>query len=351
MNEFLLKEFYWNTVSEWLIALGIIIASVLVGRLVFWVMANVVSRITAKTETNLDDIIIDMVEEPLSFALTILGIWYGINSLHMPDVVHVWLNRIYYLLIIFNVAWLVNRLIDALMKEYVQPLAEKSDTNLDDQLLPILKKGMHFAVWAIALVVGLNNAGYDVGALIAGLGIGGLAFALAAQDTVSNLFGGITVFVDKPFKIKDRIKVNGLDGFVEDMGIRTTKLRTMDGRLVTVPNKTFSQSPIENVTSEPSRKVTLNLGLTYATTPAQMTRAIEVLREIGTSNTGVEEAMDISFATFTESALTLQFVYFIRKEGGHLVNTPNEVNLAILERFKAEGFQFAYPTRTVHMVN
>lgn len=350
MAEFLAKSFYWNTVGEWLMALGIMVGSILIGRTIYWLFANVVSRITAKTETKLDDIIIDMVEEPLSFAISILGIWYGIKSLHMPDLVHVWVNRIYYLLIVFNVAWLINRLIDALIKEYVQPLAERSDTNLDDQLLPILKKGMHFAVWAVALVVGLNNAGYDVGALIAGLGIGGLAFALAAQDTVSNLFGGITVFVDKPFKIKDRIKVNGLDGFVEDMGIRTTKLRTLEGRLVTIPNKTFSQSPIENVNSEPSRKVVLTLGLTYSTSPQAMQRATDLIKQLLDAHPGTDENRIVTFSGYSDSALQITITYFIRKEAD-IFQTQHEVNMAILERFNAEGMQFAFPTRTVHTIN
>lgn len=106
-------------------------------------------------------------------------------------------------------------------------------------------------------IVALNNAGYDVGALIAGLGIGGLALAMAARDTVSNVFGGFTIFTDRPFTLNDRIKVSGFDGTVDEIGIRSTRLRTLAGTLVTIPNSTFSESAVENVSAEPSRKVVM----------------------------------------------------------------------------------------------
>ncbi|MBL4586703.1 MAG: hypothetical protein JKX84_06575, partial [Flavobacteriales bacterium] len=175
MMEFFQKQFYWNTVGEWMIALAVIMGSILLGKVVFWFLSTVIKKFTAKTKTRIDDIILDMVEEPVAFAVSLLGIWYGLDSLNLPDAGHVWINRIYYLLIIFNIAWLVNRLVDAVIEEYLLPIVEASESDLDDQLLPLLRKVLHVAVWVLAIVVGMNNAGYDVGALIAGLGIGGLA--------------------------------------------------------------------------------------------------------------------------------------------------------------------------------
>ena len=348
MLDFLQKDFYWNTTGEWLLAFAIIIGSVLLGRAVFWVFSNVVKKLTAKTKTNIDDIIIDMVEEPISFAVAILGIWYGLDSLNLPDVAHVWINRIYYLLIIFNVAWLVNRVIDALIEEYLVPIIEKSESDLDDQLLPILRKGIHAAVWIMAVIVGLNNAGYDVGALIAGLGIGGLAFALAAQDTVANFFGGITIFVDKPFTVNDWIIINGHEGIVEEVGIRSTRIRTFPGRLITIPNKVFAESAIENVAAEPSRRVILMLGLTYDTDHNRIKEALSILNEIHTKYAHQLEEKHLElFDSFGDFSLNVKFIYYIKK-GEDIFQLNSTINLEILERFNNAGLEFAFPTQTIH---
>lgn len=350
MTDFLQKDFYWNTVGEWLLAFGIVIGSVVLGRLVYWIMGNVVRKVTAKTKSNLDDILIDMLEEPLSFAVSILGIWYGLDSLNLPDVGHVWINRIYYLLIIFNIAWLVNRILDALIQEYIVPIVEASESDLDDQLLPILKKGIHAAVWLMAIIVGLNNAGYDVGALIAGLGIGGLALALAAQDTVANLFGGITIFVDQPFTINDHIKINAFEGIIEEVGIRSTRIRTFEGRLVTIPNKVFAESAIENVTAEPTRRVIVMLGLTYDTSQERIQEALEILKAIHAERPEeLDEKVITLFDSFGNYSLNLKFVYFIRK-GQDIFPITSAINMEILKRFNAAGLHFAFPTQTIHTI-
>lgn len=348
MTEFLAKEFYWNTVGEWLIALAIILGSILLGRAVFWVLSNIVKKLTAKTKTNIDDIIIDMIEEPMAFAVSILGIWYGLDALHLPDVAHVWINRIYYLLVIFNIAWLINRLIDALIEEYLVPIVEKSESDLDDQLLPILRKGIHAAVWVMAIIIGLNNAGYDVGALIAGLGIGGLAFALAAQDTVANFFGGVTIFVDKPFTVHDWIKINGEEGIVEEVGIRSTRIRTFPGRLVIIPNKVFAESVIENVSAEPNRRVILVLGLTYDMDHNRVQEALKILAEVHEKfSSHLEDKHLELFDSFGDFSLNVKFIYYIKK-GEDVFQLNSQINLEILERFNAVGLDFAFPTQTIH---
>ena len=348
MTEFLQKQFYWNTVGDWLLALAIILGSVVLGKLVFWFFSNIVKKITAKTETDLDDLIIDMVEEPVAFAISILGIWYGLDSLHLPDAAHVWINRIYYLLIIFNVAWLVNRMLDALIQEYIVPIVEASESDLDDQLLPVLKKGIHATVWIMAIIVGLNNAGYDVGALIAGIGIGGLALALAAQDTVANLFGGITIFVDQPFTVNDHIKINSFEGNIEEVGIRSTRIRTFEGRLVTIPNKVFAESAIENVTAEPSRRSIVMLALKYSTMPERVQDALEILKGIHAAHLDqLDETVTAHFDSFGEFALNLKFVFFIKKDQ-NILDVNSQIRLEILHRFKAAGIEFAFPTQTIH---
>lgn len=348
MGEYLSQKFYGNSIQEWLVALLIVIGSFLLAKIIFWVINKFVKRATKKSKTKLDDILVDMLEEPLVFAVVIAGFWFGFKTLDFSTYngTREWFTKVFHVLIAINVGWLISRVLDALIKEYLAPVVQKTEGDLDDQLLPIIRKGMKLIVWTIAIIVGLNNAGYDVAAILAGLGIGGLAFALAAQDTVSNFFGGFMIFVDKPFTIKDRIKISGYDGTVEEVGIRSTRIRTLDGRVLTVPNSNFTKNIIENVSSEPKRKVVLSLGLTYDTTPQNIELALNILKEIADTNESVDETVPHGFTGFGDFSLNLLFIYYIKK-GEDILGTQTAVNMEILRRFNEAGLEFAFPTQTI----
>jgi MscS family membrane protein len=256
---------------------------------------------------------------------------------------------VYHILIAINVTWLIARLIDAVIGEYIVPLAEKTESSLDDQIIPVVRKGMRSVIWILGIIVALNNAGYDVGALIAGLGIGGLALAMAAKDSVANIFGGIMIFTDKPFKVGDRIKINGFDGSITEVGIRTSRMRTLEGRLVTIPNSQFTGDMVENVSAEPTRKVVLNLGLTYNTNANQMEQGIDLLKEIANKNEAVNNDYLVAFNAFGDFSLGLIFIYYINK-GSDILNTQTAINLEILKQFKENDLEMAFPTQTIYNI-
>lgn len=358
-------EYYGNTIADYAIVLGIILGAVIVGKILFVLSKKVIKKITAKTKTNLDDIIVDKVEEPVIFGLVLWATWYALNmldysisELSAEDIeagitipyshTEQFINHLFNFLVVINVTWLIARLSDALVEEYVVPLTEKSESDLDDQLLPIFRKGFKMIIWILGIIVGLNNAGYDVGAVIAGLGIGGLAFALAAQDTVKNFFGGIMIFADKPFQIGERIQIGGIDGTVKEIGIRSTRIETLAGRIVTVPNSKFSDDAVENVDLEPSRKIILNLGLTYDMTADQMEKAMGILKALADEKSDViEEDVSVGFNAFGDFALGLIFIYYIKKGEDNLA-VQTAINLAILRRFSDAGLEMAFPTQTVY---
>jgi len=346
----LTKSYYGNTVGEWAIALTIIVGAILVGKALYWLCSTTLRRLTAKTETKVDDIIIDMVEEPIVFAITVAGIWWGLGTLALPEAAERWLSAGVEALIILAVTWLVARLLESLFTHYLAPLAERSENTLDDQLLPIARNSTKVAVWALGIIVALNNAGYEVGAVLAGLGIGGLALAMAARDTVSNIFGGFTIFTDRPFAIHDRITVNGYDGVVTEIGIRSTRLKTLAGRIVTIPNATFTDTAVENISAEPSRKVSMTLGLTYDTTPEGMEQGMEILRGIAAADEDLEEDVVIAFSGFGDWSMNILFIYYIKK-GADILGTQTRINLAILREFGAAGLEFAFPTQTLYTID
>ncbi|MBL4671555.1 MAG: mechanosensitive ion channel [Arenicella sp.] len=344
------NTYYGNTVLAWLIAMAIILGSFIAGKLLYWVMGTTVKKLTAKTKSNLDDIIVDMVEEPIVAILVLSGIWYAISTLAFSEAASATNGHLMQFAIIMVVAWLIVRLLDALYEEYLVPLAAATDGDMDDQILPLLRKGSKIVVWCMAIIVGLNNAGIEVTPLVAGLGIGGLAFAMAAKDTVAYVFGGFTIFTDKPFTINDRVQVSGFDGVVTEIGVRSTRLKTLEGRIVTIPNSTFADSAVENVSLEPARKVSLTLGLTYDTEPSAMENAIQMLNGIAADNADVNENVVVYFSGFGDFSMNITFIYYIRK-GASIAATQNTINLAILRQFNAAKLEFAFPTQTLHNVN
>jgi len=240
-------------------------------------------------------------------------------------------DKLYHIVIILMTTWFLVRLIKALIDQYVKELVLKTASTYD------------------GIIISLNYAGYNVSALIAGLGIGGLAFALAAKDYIENIFGGMSVFTDKPFQAKDRIRIDGFDGTVEEIGIRRSRIRTLDGTLVTIPNAKFIHNSVENVALELTRKIVLQLGLTYDTNSDKMEMALEILKDINNDNQQlVTESPITFFAGFGDSSLNITFIYYIRKEAD-IAMTQNTINLEILKRFEVAGLEFAFPTQTVHL--
>ena len=345
-TEFFEKEFYHNTIGNWALSLTMIFGAVLIARALYWFLNKVGKRLTSKTSTKLDDLLLNSSKEPVVFIVAILSSWYGLGRLHFSMGIDDSIKGIYHFLISIGCTWLLARLVDAFINKVLLPLAEKTESNFDDQLLPIVQKGVRSIVWILGIIVALNNAGYNVSAIIAGMGIGGLAFAMAAKDSISNIFGGFTIFTDKPFRINDRIKISGFDGTVTEIGLRSTRLKTLEGRIVTIPNSRFTDGLVENVSVEPSRKVVMNLGLIYDTTPQQMEQAMELLSDIHKSMKSLDELRYISFTDFGDFSLGITFIYYIKK-GEDNFGVKSEMNLNILKKFNAAGLEMAFPTQTI----
>lgn len=350
MMSFWDHTFYYNTVQQWAWALGIAFGVWLASRLLYWVSANVLKRFTERTATRLDDILLDTLQQPLILLFTLMGFLVAYHQLEFPETFDSWMERAYHAAVTLSMTWLVVRVMDAMIKEFLVPYAERSDTRLDDHLVPLARKGLRFMIWTLGFIVALNNAGYNVGALLAGIGIGGLALAMAAKDTVANIFGGVTVLTDKPFLVGDRIRIDKYDGTVIEVGVRSTRIRTLEGPVVVVPNFKFTDTMLENVTAEPWRRIRHEIGLTYDTAPDKMELALRLLNELIDGLQDVLEADRlVSFNSYGAHSLNILFVCYIRK-GADIFGTQSKVSLEILRRFNENGLSFAFPTQTLHVV-
>jgi len=347
MEEFLAKEFYGNSFLNWCICISAIIGSIIIGKILYVISSNYLKKLAAKTKTQLDDILIDMIEEPLVIFLSLLGIKYSLNILILPAEVNKFLASSIAVLIVCVIGWGLLRVFNSLFAEYLTPLAKSTESVLDDQIISIFRKGINLIIICLTTLVAISNAGYNIGTLLAGLGIGGLALALAAQDTVGNFFGGVTLIADKPFKINDRVQVHGHDGDIIDIGLRSTRLRTIgDNQVVTIPNSMFTSGAIKNISSEPARTINLDLGLTYDTTVEQIDLGMNILSDIVKKNNHVEKNYITSFNAFNDFSLNIKFRYYIKKKENYF-SVQTEINREILKQFNANKLDFAFPTQTI----
>lgn len=344
--EFLDKIFFGNTLFDWCVGLAILIGSFVVVKILYWVFSKIIKKATAKTKNKLDDVLVEKLERPIVFFVFIIAYWFAIHYLNFQDNFLANLEKAAYFALAINITSVLAKVTDALIVHVVMPLTEKTESGFDDQLIPVVRKALNALIWSLGLIIGLDNIGFDITAMIAGLGIGGLALALAAQDSVKNIFAGVMIFLDKPFKLNDRIQISGFDGTVEEVGIRSTRIRTLEGRIVTIPNCTFTDNSVINVTSQPALKVKLNLGLTYDTNEDDMQKAIDILEDIVKHQDAITDDYSAGFNGFGDFSLNILFIYYVRPES-HWLDTQTLVNKEILKRFNKEKLDFAFPTQTI----
>lgn len=340
-------ELWGNTLESWGISILIILGAIVVVKLISLFSKKVLKPFITRTPNHLDNVIYYSLESPIKFAVMLLGIWIAIHRLVYPDNFVKAIDNAYRILIVLDITWVFARLIGGLLEIYLG----KESTGQTHKMMPIIKRTALVLVWIIGIVMALSNIGVNISALLGTLGIGGIAFALAAQDTVKNIFGAFTIFTDKPFNIGDTIRVDSFEGTVIDVGARSTKIMDYDKRIITFPNYKITDANIINISSEPMRRVILNLGLTYDTTPEKMKEALDILKAIPGRVENVSSNPSDTTAVFTnyaDSALVIMYIYFIEKQGDILGVTSN-MNMEILSSFNKAGLEFAFPTQTVYI--
>ncbi|MFC2162291.1 mechanosensitive ion channel family protein [Candidatus Altiarchaeota archaeon] len=351
VGEFVSKTFFGNTIFEYFIALGIVLASILVGKIAYYIINRHAKKIVKKTKTNLDDLLIDAIEEPLIIFLFAVGLLISVKSINIPSSLQLVSSGVITAIFVVDIVWLKTRIVDILMKEYFKPLTRKTQTHLDEQLLPILQKGLTAITIIIGALIIISNFGVDISALLAGLGIGGLALALASKDTVENLFGAFAILTDRPFRIHDRIVVDGITGEVLEVGLRSTRIRTINNTEFIIPNGKVAASNIENI-SRPDRRLARNftLSLTYDISIEKLREGIDIVKDILAETEGVSEKYKptVVFKEFAASSNDI-FVKLWVEDYKQRHRVMDKVNQAIKERFKKAGIEFAYPTQTLHI--
>ena len=337
--------YYENTVIEWLTAGGLVLISLVLGKTLYWLFKNVCGPKIRKSGRKLFGIIIDMIEEPIVFMAVIVGIRYSLETLNLSDQVVQTADYALSFVITLTITWLVIRLYNSLHQRYFIPLAEKTETSLDDHLLPLMKKGLNTILWTIGIIVALNNAGYNVTPVLAGLGIGGLAFALSVQHTFGNILSGLLIYTDGHFKVGDRIQIRSqrgdIDGIVTDIGLRTSTVKTRyEGRYVNIPNSFLTDRDVVNVDSENGRQMFAVYKLTHDTTAEKIKKFIQMIEDAVKTTAGTKETVVSGLIAVSEIALDVMLLYWIDDDASK-VKTRTEINLKILEGMASQNITFS----------
>lgn len=324
--------------------LVLILKTVILRRLLVWA-----TQLTGKTETLYDEQLIEQLTSPVNGLIVTFGLYSSVSWLILPEGFSAYLNLAYRMSLICLFTWAFARSM-TVVAEMLTSYASKSDSVLDDYLAPVISRLLKLAIYGIGFMLVLQELGINVAGIIAGLGVGGLAFALAAQDTLANWFGALMIYTDQPFKVKDWIKTSQLEGVVEHIGLRSTQVRTFANTVVCIPNRQLANEVIENFSRMQKRRITFKIGVTYDTTPAMLEESIERVRDILRSHEGVDQSYWlVKFTEFGDSALMIFVYYFtLTTDWEEYLSIRQEVNLRIMQRLNAIGVSFAFPSMSIY---
>jgi len=307
-----------------------------------------------KTDTQLDDIIIAAIGTPLQIVIVTISVYIALKYFGLLPANYQWIldPRFVSAFYIVMAAWIISSFLHDLISIYGHYLAVKSEGDWDDRLVDLLKLVIKYVIWFMGIMLILSVFEINITPFLAGAGIAGLAVALAAQDIISNFFGGAIITVDKPFRIGDRIKVDTYYGDVINIGPRSTRLKTLDYQIVTIPNNKITTNVIVNY-SEPDQKLRISIPVpvAYGTDPKKVKEILlEIAHAIIKNTEYILEDPEprVFFTEFADSSMNFLLYVWARK-----YNLPDEVkdaiNSQIAERFAAEGIEIPFPQMEVRL--
>jgi MscS family membrane protein len=296
-------------------------------------------RLASRTKTALDDLAIGLLRGPIKAVVFIVLLNIGLSIFDWSPRAELLFSKVSILVVATALTYLAVKISDLLLDAWRR--RHSQDEKFDHQLFSALRTVLNTFVIIVAVLVTAQNMNINITAAIASLSIGGLAVGLAAQDTLANMFGAVSVFVDKPFRVGEQIKVEGAEGTVETVGLRSTRLRNPEGHLVAVPNKTMGNSIITNLSRRPSIKTTMNLTLASDLPSAKVRRALALLQEVFRGHHGTQDVW-VSFNQFAGTSLNILVVHWWKgTDYQKYLAGMQEMNLAVKERFEQEGIKLA----------
>ncbi|OEF99990.1 mechanosensitive ion channel protein [Vulcanibacillus modesticaldus] len=341
----------WQTILiNYVIAFVIFLFFLFLRKIFTRYLFNLFLKMTKKTKTDVDEIFLMAFQRPLRLFIVIFGLYLSLSYLPLSSGYDVISLKIFRSAIIILLAWGTANLSNS-TQLWIEWLGKRYNLEIDKILIPFFSKVLKFIIIALTISIVAQEWNYDVNGLIAGLGLGGLAFALAAKDAVGNIFGGIVIITEKPFTLGDWIETPSVEGTVEDITFRSTKIRTFAQSLVTIPNSTLANEPITNWSKMGKRRITFYLGITYDTPREKIETVVKRIREMLETHPEIhQETIFVRFDKFSESSLDI-FLYFFTKttNWGEWLRVKEDCNLKILKILEGENVSIAFPSRSIYL--
>lgn len=341
------QAFTWNDFG---IAIGIFLLFLLFRKIFTNYLFRFVLAVSKKAPVETLTHILLAFERPLRSFFIFIGLFAAINYFPINPSFEIILIRIFRTLVVFHIAWGLFTLTSENSRIFTQ-VGKKLNIQFDDILLPFVSKLIRFALVVMALSIIASEWQYNVSGFVAGLGLGGLAFALAAQESLKNFFGGVVIITEKPFKLGDWIQTPSVEGFVEDISFRSTRIRTFADSVIVLPNATLANEPIENWTKMGKRQITFDVNILYSTPTEKIKKCVDRIEKMLYEDESVDnELIIVKFNTFSDSSLDI-FLYFFTIPTGWIehMNVKEAINFKILQVLEEEGVSIAFPTRTLHI--
>ena len=342
------SEFLGNSIESWLIALGVSLGSFLVLLFMRRMIKSRLVNMAKKSRTYLDDVIIPIVKETRWFAFLGLGLYFGSLVLELPADVGFWIGRILQIVLIIQVGFWGTGLISFYINRGMESRIDE-DHGDDATTLEALGLLGKIALWVILSLIILDNLGVEISSLVASLGIGGIAIALAVQNILSDLFASLSITLDKPFAIGDFIVVDDFEGDVEDIGLKSTRIRSLSGEELIFSNADLLSSRIRNYKRLEKRRISFNFGVVYGTGVEELKQIPQIVEEIISPLEHVKFGR-VHFKTLGDYSLDYSVIYYVNvPEYASYLDIQQDINLKLYERFEKLGIEFAYPTQTIMM--
>ncbi|NLW43796.1 MAG: mechanosensitive ion channel family protein [Syntrophomonadaceae bacterium] len=345
-------EAFFPWITQIGIALGIFLVVYLFRKFLVKKILNLLHRLTSRTSIDLDNYLVVALDKPLQLFFAALGIYLALTYLPLSAETDVLISRVFRSVLVILAASCLWNLV-GLYVEHSEEYGGLPGVKIDLILLPFVSRVVKFIIASLALIVILQEWDYDVNGFIAGLGLGGLAFALAAQQALSNVFGGIVIITDKPFSIGDWILTPSVEGVVEDINFRSTKIRTFEQAVVTVPNSTLANEPITNWSRMGKRRINFTLGLKYDTPRDKIEKCVKDIRAMLQNHPAIHpETILVFFDSYGDSRLNI-FLYFFTRTTvwEEYLRVKEDVNLKIMDILEKEGVSVAFPSTSIYFEN
>jgi MscS family membrane protein len=313
-------------------------------------LLHLAKRFTSKTKAQWDDKIADAIERPVGLLVASLFWIASLRILQFSGMMLTVMSLIAQIILSIAMIWMIYKLTEVLT-DHLKTLAARSDSALDDHLVPLINRALKIFIVIIGILVMFQNLGINVMSVLAGLGLGGLAFALAARDMCANLFGSVMIFLDRPFSIGDWVLIGENEGTVEDIGFRSTRVRTFYNSVISIPNATVANADIDNMGAREFRRIKAFFGLTYDTPPEKMEAFLEGVKNIVEANEYTrKDYYHVVFNGYGNSSLDVMLYCFLKVPdwATELVERQN-IYLEILRLASEIGVDFAYPTQSLHI--